>query len=155
MKDISTMIDDVKFNYRVGLIIECGNEILIEVNPDIDFVTIPGGRVKTMETSKDGLKREIFEELHYKIKDKECKLRGVIENFFVYDNKNYHELYFVYKLKISKDHKLYKDNLVNEDSENNYFKWVKKSNLNKARLLPDVLVKLANDDGFDTYVVLK
>ena len=29
MKDVSIMIDNVKFNYRVGLIIECDNNIFI------------------------------------------------------------------------------------------------------------------------------
>lgn len=155
MKDISIMIGEVKFNYRAGLIIECGDEILVEVNPDIDFVTIPGGRIKTMETSKDGLKREIYEELHYKIKDKECNLRGIIENFFEFENKKYHELYFVYKIKIDSNHKLYKNNLINEDSDNHYFKWVKKNELKKENLLPGVLITFAKTDGFDTTVVLK
>ena len=40
MKDVSVMIDNVKFNYRAGLIVKCGNEILVELNPDIDFVTL-------------------------------------------------------------------------------------------------------------------
>ena len=69
MKDISIMIENVKFNYRAGLIIECGDEILVEVNPKNDFVTLPGGRVKTMESSKEGLKREMKEELCYSLND--------------------------------------------------------------------------------------
>ena len=155
MKDISIMIEDVKFNYRAGLIIECGDEVLVEVNPEIDFVTLPGGRIKTMETAKDGLKREIHEELHYKIKDKECDLRGIIENFFEYDNKKYHELYFLYKIKIDKNHKLYKNDLINNDSEKHYFKWVRKSDLTKVNLLPGILRTWCKTDGFDTAVVLK
>ena len=152
MKDITIMIGDVKFNYRAGLIIECGNEILVEVNPDIDFVTIPGGRVKTMETAKEGLKREIKEELNYTIKDKECNLRGIIENFFEYDGNKYHELYFVYKIKIDSNHKLYGNELINNDSDKTYFKWVKKSELNKVNLLPKTLRALAKTDGFDITV---
>ena len=153
MKDVSVMIDNVKFNYRAGLIIECGNEILVEVNPDIDFVTLPGGRVKTMESSKEGLKREIKEELDFSIKEKNLCLRGIIENFFEFDNKKYHELFFLYKITINKAHKLYGKEIVNKDSEKSYFKWVKKSDLTKVNLLPKVLRTWAKTDGFDTTII--
>lgn len=153
MKDVSVMIDNIKFNYRVGLIIECGDEILVEVNPSIDFVTLPGGRVKTMESSKEGLKREINEELHYLLKDEEYDLRGIIENFFEYDSKKYHELYFLYKMKIDNKHEFYKERLINKDNTEHYFKWVKRDDLSKVNLLPKVLIKWANTDGFDTIVL--
>lgn len=153
MKDVSVMIDNVKFNYRVGLIIECGNEILVEVNPDIDFVTLPGGRVKTLESSKEGLKREIKEELDFSIKEKDLCLRGIIENFFEFDNKKYHELFFLYKITIDKEHKLYGREIVNKDSEKSYFKWVKKSDLTKVNLLPKILRTWAKTDGFDTAII--
>ena len=153
MKDVSVMIDNVKFNYRAGLIIECGNEILVEVNPDIDFVTLPGGRVKTLESSKEGLKREIKEELNFSIKEKDLCLRGIIENFFEFDNKKYHELFFLYKITIDKEHKLYGREIVNKDSEKSYFKWVKKSDLTKVNLLPKVLRTWVKTDGFDTTII--
>ncbi len=153
MKDISIMIEDVKFNYRAGLIIECGDEILIEVNPEIDFVTLPGGRIKTMETSKEGLRRELNEELQYLLEDKDFNLRGIIENFFEYDDKKYHELYFLYKMKIDSNHQLYKNTLINEDSKKTHFKWVKKTELDKVNLLPKVLRACTLNDGFDTAVL--
>ena len=101
MKDVSVMIDNVKFNYRAGLIIECGNEILVEVNPDIDFVTLPGGRVKTGETTIKALKREIQEEMHYNLKDDDVFLKGIVENFFTIEDKKFHEIFYVYKMKIN------------------------------------------------------
>jgi 8-oxo-dGTP pyrophosphatase MutT (NUDIX family) len=153
MKDVSIMIENVKFNYRAGLIIECEDEILIEVNPEIDFVTLPGGRVKTMETSLEGLRREISEELNYIIKDEECSLRGIIENFFEYDNKKYHELYFLYKIKIDNNHQLYKNDLMNEDNQKTHFEWVNKNDLDKVNLLPEVLRTWSKTDGFDTAVL--
>ena len=70
-----------------------------------------------MESSKEGLKREIKEELDYSIKEKNLCLRGIIENFFEFDNKKYHELYFLYKITIDKEHKLYSKEIVNKDSE--------------------------------------
>ena len=153
MKDVSVMIEDVKFNYRAGLIIECEDEIIVEVNPEIDFVTLPGGRIKTMETSKEGLRREIQEELDYLLKDEEINLRGIIENFFEYDNKKYHELYFLYKMKINDDNKLYKNELINQDNKKTYFKWVKKDDLTKENLLPEITRQWSKTDGFDTMVL--
>lgn len=153
MKDVSVMIDNVKFNYRVGIIIECDNEILVEVNPSIDFVTLPGGRVKTMESSKEGIRREINEELHYLLEDEEYSLRGIIENFFEYENKKYHELYFLYKMKINDKHEFYKEKLINKDNTEHYFKWVKKNDLADVNLLPKILIKWVKTDGFDTTVL--
>ena len=153
MKDISIMIDNIKFNYRVGLIIECDNKILIEVNPDVDFVTLPGGRVKTMESSFEGLKREINEELDFELNEDLCNLRGIIENFFEYDNKKYHELYILYKIVINNNHELYNDNLINKDSHNTSFKWINKNDLDKINLLPRVLIDWSKTDGFDSTVL--
>ena len=44
--DISMMIGDVKFNYRVGLFIEKDDKILIECSNIVNFSVLPGGRVK-------------------------------------------------------------------------------------------------------------
>lgn len=151
--DISVMLDNVKFNYRAGLIIECEDEILVEINPEIDFVTLPGGRVKTMESSLEGLTREINEELNYKIGKTEFK--GIIENFFSFDNKNYHELYFLYKTAIDKDNFLYKNNMINEDSKKTYFKWIKKEEMEEYNLLPEILRTWVKEEGFNSIVLRK
>jgi ADP-ribose pyrophosphatase YjhB (NUDIX family) len=63
MKDVSVMFDDIKFNYRVGLIIEKNNQIIIESSRVVDFSLIPGGRVKTLESTSQAMKREIKEEM--------------------------------------------------------------------------------------------
>ena len=122
MKDLSVMIDNVKFNYRAGLLIEKGNKVLVECNPAIDFVTLPGGRVQTLESSMDALKREIKEEMNIDLDSERIKMRALIENFFEMDEKKYHELYFLYKLKIiSKDTEFKKD-MKNIDSKASYYK---------------------------------
>ncbi len=65
----------------------------------------------------------------------------------------YHELFFVYKLKINKNHYLYKNKLRNLDSENNYYKFVLKDNLLKENLLPKELINTVKSDSFDMIVV--
>jgi len=152
MRDVSVMIDDVKFNLRAGLMISCDDEVLVEVNPDIDFVTFPGGRVHTLESTKEGLKREIIEEMNYDLPD-DIRLRGLIENFFEYDEKKYHELYFLYKYEIDRNNKLYSNSLKNEDSEKSYYKWVKKTDLDNVNLLPVILRDWALTDGFDHEII--
>ena len=64
-----------------------------------------GGGVDFSETAKVALKREFQEELGKKIKVK--KLVGVFENIFTYENKDRHEIVFVYTATFSslKDYK--------------------------------------------------
>ena len=153
MKDLSIMIDNVKFNYRAGLLIEKGNKVLVECNPAIDFVTLPGGRVQTLESSMDALKREIKEEMNIELDSERIKMRALIENFFEMDEKKYHELYFLYKLKVTSKDTEFKKDMKNIDSKASYYKWVKKENLEKENLLPVVLRDLVMRNGFETVVI--
>ena len=125
MKDLSMMVDDVKFNYRVGLIIELDGKVFVEVNPNNSFVTIPGGRVHTLE---------------YK-------------NFFEMDDIKFHELYFLYKLVLDKEDKRFKDNMKNNDSKANYFKLVDIEGIDQVNILPKVLKKIIKEKNFNNYVV--
>lgn len=153
MKDLSVMIDNVKFNYRAGLLIEKGNKVLVECNPAIDFVTLPGGRVQTLESSMDALKREIKEEMNIELDSERIKMRALIENFFEMDEKKYHELYFLYKLKVTSKDTEFKKDMKNIDSKASYYKWVKKEDLEKENLLPVVLRDLLMRNGFETVVI--
>lgn len=153
MKDLSVMIDNVKFNYRAGLLIEKGNKVLVECNPAIDFVTLPGGRVQTLESSMDALKREIKEEMNIELDSERIKMKALIENFFEMDEKKYHELYFLYKLKVTSKDTEFKKDMKNIDSKASYYKWVKKEDLEKENLLPVVLRDLVMRNGFETVVI--
>ena len=150
--DLSIMIEDVKFNYRAALMIKKGDSILVECNPDIDFVTIPGGRVKTLESSLDALQREIKEEMHVDILETEVKMKALIENFFEMNNKKYHEIYFLYKITIDDYDTRFTDDMINFDSDASYYKWVKISDLAKENLLPVVLRSLSDDDNFQNII---
>ncbi len=147
--DLSILINDVKYNYRVGILIQKGDSIFIEFNPTIDFVTLPGGRVKTLESSAEAIIREIKEETHVDISKDNLKLKGLIENFFEMENKRYHEMYILYKLIVDDNDNRFYENMTNYDSEGCYYKWVKISDLSKANLLPAVLRSLKDDDSFE------
>ena len=148
--DVSTMIGDVKFNYRAGLWITKNDKILIEFNPADTHVTIPGGRVKTLESSLEGLKREIAEEMQIEIQDDEVELKGMIESFFPYDGKKYHEIYFVYKLDVQEGDPrfCFKGHMRNYDSKASYYQWVDQDRLEEVNLLPVALRDFGTTSSF-------
>ena len=56
-------------------------------------------------------------------------------------------------MKINDDNKLYKNELINQDNKKTYFKWVKKDDLTKENLLPEITRQWSKTDGFDTMVL--
>jgi len=139
MKDLSIIVDDIKFNYRVAIIFECAGKILVEVNPEVDYVVIPGGRVKVLENSLEALKRETNEELGYDLNIDNIKLKMMIENFFIIKDVKYHEMGLIYIKKINEDSILYTEKLTNKDSINSYYEWVSINKINEINLLPTVI----------------
>ena len=101
--DISIVINDIKLNIRVGVILKYGDETLIELSKVSSNSVIPGGRIKIGEKSVDAIKREIKEELNFDINVNKLTFVKIIENFFKIDTNKYHELFFVYKYNVSYD----------------------------------------------------
>lgn len=151
-KDLSVMIDDVKLNIRVGLIIKYDNKILVEKNKNVNFAVVPGGRVKSLESTHSTLLREIAEELGIDISNEKAEMVSLIENFFVFDNTKYHELYFLYKVELSQDYNL-KDGMNNLDNNDSSYYLLTNEQFQKENLLPDVLKEIVNINEFKHYVV--
>lgn len=147
MSDLSIIIDGIKFNVRVGLLIKRRSDILIECNSDYDFVVLPGGRVKTLESSKDALIREINEEMKIDLTNYNLEFIGIDENFFELDNIKYHELYFIYKIEIDENNDDFKDGMINCDSKVNYYKWINILDLKEVNLLPKSLISIIDSNG--------
>ena len=99
--DVSVMIENIKFNYRVATIIRNGDKILLHKSKKDDFYAIPGGRIMVGEDSETALKREFVEEIGANIFIK--KYLGTIENFFEYNGKKYHELMIVFESEFEKE----------------------------------------------------
>lgn len=151
-KDLSIMIDDVKLNVRVGAIISYKNKVLVEKNKNVDFMVVPGGRIKTLEDSKLALVRELDEELGIKFEQNSMKLVSLIENFFEFDNNKYHELYFVYRIDLEDDNGIC-DGMVNLDNGDSNYYLLDRSEFESGKVLPEVLKDIAYDDTFKHYVV--
>lgn len=104
--DVSVMINNTKFNYRVATLIKNNNKILLHKSKEDDFYAIPGGRIMIGETSENALKREFVEEIGAKITIKDYL--GTVENFFEYNGKKYHEVMIVYESNFDSDSHFYK-----------------------------------------------
>lgn len=98
---ISFDVGKDKFNFRVGAIVLDSNKqrFLMNTREGIDFFVLPGGRVEMGEDTVSSLKREFVEELGVEITV--VGLKAIAENFFEFNDKNYHELQYLYMVKLN------------------------------------------------------
>ena len=87
-----------RFNFRVVGVAIHNDKVLLHQADGDSFWSLPGGRVEFGEAAEETLRREMREELDVEIEV--VRLLWLVENFFVYDGKNYHELspYFLMRL---------------------------------------------------------
>jgi len=151
-KDLSVMIDDVKLNVRVGAIIRYNGKILVEKNNSVDFGVIPGGRVKALESSKAALIREVQEEIGVDLTNVEMNIVSSIENFFEFDGKKYHELYYVYNVDLKDTYELY-DGMPNLDNGDSRYYLLSEDEFKQDKILPEVLKEIITNGDFENYIV--
>ncbi|MBA3468614.1 MAG: NUDIX hydrolase [Herpetosiphonaceae bacterium] len=90
-----------RFSHRtVGVIIQAGRVLLHRAENE-HFWTLPGGRVEFGEHTSAALLREIGEELEVAAQVE--RLLWVVENFFVYQGRQTHELAFYFLLTLPPD----------------------------------------------------
>lgn len=138
-KDISLMIGDFRFNFRVAGYITCCDKVLLHIGTGAaNHWNMPGGRLKIGEQTLDGIKRELYEELGYEFDN--YTLINVSENFFNYAGVDSHELLFVYEIKIDKNHELYKkQDFESLDHDGMLYKWFNKEEAQKLHILPVII----------------
>ena len=141
MSDVAVFVDGIKFNFRVSALIENKGRYLLEKSIKTDFLNMPGGRVHAGESTLDAIKRELKEEL--KLENVEPKLIKISEQFFVFDNTKYHELNFVYYVKLKNNNPLAQsDNIQNYDNQTQTMVWIKMKDLNKYKILPEFIYNI-------------
>ena len=91
--------------------------------------------------------------MHYNLKDNDVFLKGIVENFFTIEDKKFHELFYVYKMKINKNHELFRDDLINYDSDNSYYKWIKYSDIDKINFVPNNVKKWLLTDNLEVMTI--
>lgn len=99
---------------------------------------LEGGRVKILEDSKTSIKREIKEELGLDVKVD--NLIWITENFFEYNNKNFHEIGLYYKVSLTEGNfNVHKEAFYGEEGGRLIYKWTPISELDDMLLYPEFL----------------
>jgi ADP-ribose pyrophosphatase YjhB (NUDIX family) len=114
-----------RFNYRIAGLGFREGHVLVHRSTHESFWTFPGGRAEIGETSEETLKREMLEELLVEVTV--GRLLWVVENFFRYEGKDWHELGFYYLMEVPERFPFQADGIVHRmrDGKNNLeFKWV-------------------------------
>ena len=92
--DLTIQLDGITLNIRVAVIIKTDKGYIFEKNPK-GYLFMLGGRVKSGESTLEAARREVQEEIGFKME--ETKLTAIIENFFGPAHARVHEICFVYK----------------------------------------------------------
>jgi ADP-ribose pyrophosphatase YjhB (NUDIX family) len=126
-----------------------GNRILVSEAYDSskgDYFCRPlGGGIEFGEHSRDAMLREIREEIDAEVKNLE--MVGVLENIFIYEGEQGHEVVFVYDAEFV-DESLYERNEIHGYESgidaNFVAKWksVEEIKQSKVRLVPETLIGL-------------
>ena len=151
-KDLSIEIGSTKLNVRVGAIIKHKNKIMVERNKKVDFSVIPGGRIKTLETTQEALIRELEEELGLNLEKEHFEFSSFIENYFIYDGQETHELYFVFKVELDDSYNI-EDGHENLDNSDSKYYLLNEEEFKKEKILPDVIKDIATDNNFSHYII--
>lgn len=138
MSDITYLINNTKFNYRVAAVIKATNKILIMTDPGLSYYYLPGGRVKINEKSIDAIKRELKEELDIDCED--SKIIWINENFFKEDSVSeaIHEICIYFQINIKESSYIFHKEIFerNENGKSHIFKWQAIDRLSDITLYP-------------------
>lgn len=135
------------FNYRVvGVALHEGRVLLHRAEFD-DFWALPGGRCEVGESASDALRREMREELGVEVRVE--RLLWVVENFFQYAGRSFHELGLYFLMSFPDNPELYamKEAFVGyedfyelqEGRFNLIYQWVPLCDLEDTRVYPSFL----------------
>lgn len=151
--DLTLDVEDYRLNIRSAGIIIHNNKVLTHVNKNEKHICLPGGRVEIGETSEETIKREIQEELGKEIQI--INYMATIENFFKYENKKYHEIYFLYKIEFTnKEDKKIDYTMHNvEGKEYLHYEWIDLDKIDKYNLLPICLKRILRMKQFPVHMI--
>lgn len=142
---ISFEVGKDKFNFRVSAIIidKSGTRFLTNTRENIDFCVLPGGRVEMGEETPVSLKREMIEELGVDIDI--VGLKAITENFFEFDNKNYHELQYLYIAKLLDDSIENNDGKFIGVEKKDIFEWKSIDDIDNVNYTPNYLKEIIKE----------
>lgn len=135
-KTISFPLPGGCFNFRVAGVWVYNDKILLHKTPSDNFWSLPGGRVDVFELTKETLQREMIEETGLTVEV--LDLMWVAENFFSYEDKNYHEVGFYYRMSVDVIHNQ-EDFLTIEEGGDLLFHWHELEKLHELRIYPEFI----------------
>jgi ADP-ribose pyrophosphatase YjhB (NUDIX family) len=130
------------FHFRVAAVAfdPAGERVLIHRAVTDPHWTMPGGRVELMESAADAIKREMQEELNVRAEVE--RLLWVVENFFQYAGKQWHELAFYFLVSFPPGSPIYaqrKQFSGFEEGIELIFEWHDVGMIEQVNLLPSFL----------------
>ncbi len=137
-----------RFNFRVAGIAKRDGRVLVHRAKHEAFWTFPGGRAEMGEETRATLSREIREETG--VEAKVGRLVWLVENFFRYEGRDFHELGFYYLMDIDPAFPYHPADVVHQvvDGPNEIeFKWemADASSLAALPLFPEFIpARIAN-----------
>lgn len=141
--DISFLIDNSKFNYRVCAVIIHDHKILAMKDERSPYYYLPGGRVHIGEKAEDAVIREVKEELD--IDAKIIRPLWLNQGFFEEDVDKilFHEICVYFLIDISHTNILEKGSrfILHERHHKHEFEWLKFENLKDLYFYPIFLKK--------------
>ncbi len=133
-----------RFNLRVAGVALNGDGVLVHRTESDDFWTLPGGRGELLEPARDALKREMREELGVNVEV--GRLVWIVENFFDYDGRSYHELALLFLMTLPRGSNLHevaqfegKERLDDGSTLRLIFRWFVLDELDLIPLYPSFL----------------
>lgn len=136
---ISFDVSGARFTYRVAGVCIHNGYVLTHKSEMDDFYALPGGRVEILEFSEDALRREMREELGVEIHLE--RLLWIIENLFIYEGRQRHELGLYYLMSLDGAEGLYDKHKTIRclDAPHLTLQWLPLSELHDFKLLPTLL----------------
>jgi ADP-ribose pyrophosphatase YjhB (NUDIX family) len=136
-------VEGTCFNYRVAGIARRDQQVLLNHLEGQDHWFLPGGRVEMGETSREGLRREMQEELQEDVRV--GRLLWVAESFFGgIEGKNYHELSLYYVMGFASESLAYqaKEPFFRLEGQTRMtFQWFSLTELEQITFYPSFLVQ--------------
>lgn len=152
--DIKINNNDIKFKVRVSGIIIINNKLLIDKYDDTKYC-LPGGYVEVGETTKEGIIREINEEINCKINID--SFMGIIENFFYNRNNKYtHSIEFYYKISPKNINDICLKDYEYIENDKGFiikheFKWIDIEKIDKYNIEPNVIKNIIKKDNKEIF----
>lgn len=148
--NISFVFDNFKLNHRVAAIIEYNNKYLLQLSERADFYALLGGRVELGEDSTQTIIREMKEEIGIDLKKEEVKLINITENFFTLNNHNYHEILYIFKIKLNETNKITKEKDIKLlDKETTILNWFSEEEIKNMDLRPQFSKSMLKQETFE------